>query len=404
MIQAICFDAFGTLVEITDKRRPFRALLRGGVNSLMAEEVLTKPLNLREVAASVSHELGETGLAELEADLQAECASIRLRPGIAEIWRSLRERGLRIAVCSNLALPYGAPLLTALPDTPDAVILSYEVGLVKPDPAIFHQVCDRLGLQPAEIQFVGDTMSADVEGPRAIGMPAMLIADFEAYLDRRGYVVGDLPEDIVAMIEAAEYGSGPQQAPADDAAKSRRQREAAEHDAWFRAEAQAGIEEADRGEVVDADEAYEAAMAARIVKGSGLGPLVSLEEGKARLDEITVDDDSTDWAASELLSATNLAERLQIPLPSLETWRRANKAVAFRNDAGEYIYPVRQFEGSEPVEGLDRVVPFFPSSDEAWEWLVTPNRYTEGEAPIDRLRSKHSDEVVRAAEGVDDFQ
>ena len=31
MIQAICFDAFGTLVEITDKRRPFRALLRGGV-------------------------------------------------------------------------------------------------------------------------------------------------------------------------------------------------------------------------------------------------------------------------------------------------------------------------------------------------------------------------------------
>ena len=75
MIQAICFDAFGTLVEITDKRRPFGALLRGGVNSLMAEEVLTKPLNLREVAASVSHELGETGLAELEADLQAECAS-----------------------------------------------------------------------------------------------------------------------------------------------------------------------------------------------------------------------------------------------------------------------------------------------------------------------------------------
>jgi hypothetical protein len=32
-------------------------------------------------------------------------------------------------VCSNLALPYGAPLLSVLPDTPDAVILSYEVGL-----------------------------------------------------------------------------------------------------------------------------------------------------------------------------------------------------------------------------------------------------------------------------------
>jgi HAD superfamily hydrolase (TIGR01509 family) len=178
--RAVCFDAFGTLVEIADKRRPFRALLRGGVKGITAEEVLTKPLNLREVAAGVSHELGEGGLAELEVDLEAECASTRLRPGIAEIWRSLRKGGLRIGVCSNLALPYGSPLLSALPDTPDAVILSYEVGLSKPDPAIFRLVCDRLGFQPAEILFVGDTPSADIDGPRAIGMPAMLISEFEA--------------------------------------------------------------------------------------------------------------------------------------------------------------------------------------------------------------------------------
>ena len=39
---------------------------------------------------------GEGGLAELERDLQAECSSIRLRPGIAGIWRTLRERGPRI--------------------------------------------------------------------------------------------------------------------------------------------------------------------------------------------------------------------------------------------------------------------------------------------------------------------
>src|SRR4051794_3289836 len=95
-IRAVCFDAFGTLVEITDQRRPFRALLRGGVMGLTGEEVLTKPLNLRDVAAGISHELGEGGLAELEADLQAECASVRLRPGIAAIWQLLRERGLRI--------------------------------------------------------------------------------------------------------------------------------------------------------------------------------------------------------------------------------------------------------------------------------------------------------------------
>jgi hypothetical protein len=65
----------------------------------------------------------------------------------------------------NLALPYGEPLLSILPDAPDAVILSFEVGLVKPDPAIFHLVCDGLGIQLAEILFVGDIPAADIEGP-----------------------------------------------------------------------------------------------------------------------------------------------------------------------------------------------------------------------------------------------
>jgi len=361
VIQAICFDAFGTLVEITDKRRPFHALLRGGVTSITAEEVLTKPLNLREVAAEVRHELGEGGLAELEADLQAECASVRLRPGIAEIWRSLRERGVRIGVCSNLALPYGAPLLDVLPDTPDAVILSYEVGLVKPDPAIFRLVWDRLGLQPAEILFVGDTPSADIEGPQAIGMPAMLISEFEAYTKREAQKIGDLSEDLFAAIQNAEHGSSPLST-------------------------------------------LRNAGKVHVIHGSGLGPLISLEEGEARLDEITVDDDSTDWAESELLRTDSMAERLGVPVATLDDWRNDGKTIAFRNDADEFVYPARQFDLSRPIEGLDRVVGYFPSQEEAWEWLVTPNLYTGNTAPIDRLRSKHIEEVVRAAEGALDFQ
>jgi hypothetical protein len=145
-------------------------------------------------------------------------------------------------------------------------------------------------------------------------------------------------------------------------------------------------------------------MATLTIKGSGLGRLVSLEEGKALLNEITVDEDSTDWAASELLSGPMLAQRLQIALANLEAWRTRSKAIAFCNETGEYIYPARQFEGAEPVEGLDQVVAFFPSQEEAWEWLVTPCRYTNDEAPIDRLRSGYVDEVVRAAEGAGDFQ
>lgn len=48
----------------------------------------------------------------------------------------------------------------------------------------------------------------------------------------------------------------------DQAERLRRQREAAAHDAWFRAEVEAGLAEAGRDEVITADEAYAAIEAA----------------------------------------------------------------------------------------------------------------------------------------------
>ena len=108
--------------------------------------------------------------------------------------------------------------------------------------------------------------------------------------------------------------------------------------------------------------------------------MISLEEGLARLEEITVDDYSTDWAASELLGAATLAARLGVSVATLDGWRDDGKAVAFRNDADEFVYPARQFDHARPIEGLDQVVKCFPSQEEAWEWLVTPNQYTNGVA------------------------
>lgn len=186
-IKAVCFDAFGTVVEIGDKRRPFRTLLRERPEGDLANQVLTHPLDLRSVAKLLEAELDENKLRDLENDLEAEISSVQLREGIGDIWRALRKDEIRIGVCSNLALPYGQPLLRALPDTPDALVLSYEVGLAKPDPAIFHLVCEKLDLSPAEILFVGDTQSADIDGPRAIGMSAMHISEFtKSFEERRG--------------------------------------------------------------------------------------------------------------------------------------------------------------------------------------------------------------------------
>jgi HAD superfamily hydrolase (TIGR01549 family) len=195
-IKAVCFDGFGTLVEICDKRRPFRALLDNAGSLTVATQALTTPMSLRDLARDLAKKTDEAWLATLEADLAAETASTQLRPGIDAVWSRLQRAGLKVGVCSNLAAPYADALLGCLPDEPDAVVLSFEVGLMKPQPEIYQLVCERLCLEPHQILFVGDTVEADVDGPRKAGLFAMHIDEFEA-----GLTHGAAPEVQKSVAE-----------------------------------------------------------------------------------------------------------------------------------------------------------------------------------------------------------
>lgn len=55
------------------------------------------------------------------------------------------------------------------------IIPSYEVGLIKPDPAIFKLALVKFGVKPQETLMVGDNMNDDVLASQALGMQAMLI-------------------------------------------------------------------------------------------------------------------------------------------------------------------------------------------------------------------------------------
>jgi putative hydrolase of the HAD superfamily len=60
------------------------------------------------------------------------------------------------------------------------VISSADTGIRKPDEAIYLTAVQRLGLAPGEVVYVGDRMSADVEGPAAIGMPGILTQQYRS--------------------------------------------------------------------------------------------------------------------------------------------------------------------------------------------------------------------------------
>ncbi|WP_242001332.1 HAD family hydrolase [Achromobacter spanius] len=53
---------------------------------------------------------------------------------------------------------------------PDFCAWSYEASAVKPQPEIYQYLCDGIGCRPEEVLMIGDTIEADMVGPRKFGM------------------------------------------------------------------------------------------------------------------------------------------------------------------------------------------------------------------------------------------
>jgi len=62
----------------------------------------------------------------------------------------------------------------------DAIVTSCEVGVRKPDPAIFRSAAKGVGLSPPELLHVGDRFDCDVAGARAAGMGTALFTGYWA--------------------------------------------------------------------------------------------------------------------------------------------------------------------------------------------------------------------------------
>ncbi|WP_197318555.1 HAD-IA family hydrolase [Saccharomonospora sp. NB11] len=84
-----------------------------------------------------------------------------------EAARTLRAHGVRTALLSNAA---GGPAAReAFADRFDVVVFSGDVGVAKPDVAVFRLTADRLGVAPSECVFVDDSVR-NVAGAVAAGM------------------------------------------------------------------------------------------------------------------------------------------------------------------------------------------------------------------------------------------
>ena len=184
-IEAVCFDAFGTLVEIMDRQQAFRPLFNALTPDKRRElkhRLMREDRPFTDWPKALGVDVDPYVLLDVLNRHLGEILSIRLRPHMAEVWTMLRRNGVRIAECSNLSSNYVKSLEGALLAAPDLVVLSCKVGAIKPQPEIYAKLLDGLKAGAGRGLFVGDTTRADIEGRRAAGMKAIHVDELVAVI------------------------------------------------------------------------------------------------------------------------------------------------------------------------------------------------------------------------------
>ncbi len=168
MYRALLFDLDGTLAETdslhlptwVDVLRPYgievdeefyKERISGRSNSKIVEDLLP------DVSAEDGRDLADAK----EAKFRERAGGLEPLPGLVDFMQEAKSRGLALALVTNAPEENVEAILLALElsDFFDDVVLSDEVGPVKPDPAPYRAALERLGVAPEEALAFEDSTS-----------------------------------------------------------------------------------------------------------------------------------------------------------------------------------------------------------------------------------------------------
>jgi len=205
VLRAVLFDYGRTLVEFDYPEAELREAMRASLPLLGAQAPALEVV-MSEVLLPLEAQLATFGEDEvdylevyerawrragvraprqvlyqlLDREQQLWDRHVRPLPEALPTLAALRARGLATAIVSNAPFPpemmrrqmRGLGFLDAV----DAVTLSAEVGRRKPAPELYQAGLDALGVEAAAALYVGDRLREDYEGPRRLGMRALLLS------------------------------------------------------------------------------------------------------------------------------------------------------------------------------------------------------------------------------------
>jgi hypothetical protein len=139
-----------------------------------------------------------------------------------------------------------------------------------------------------------------------------------------------------------------------------------------------------------------AKSAAEISQGTGLGTVLSVEEGKARIAAYATPTKIEDWAGP-LAGPTELERDFGVARSTLHTWQKQGAIIGLLVGVRKHAFPTEQFVDGRPLTGLGAIVEAIGDQRTAWLWLREPNPGLAGVTPLARLKAGAVDKVVEVA-------
>ena len=177
-MKLVIFDLFGTLFQYKVKHNPYRQLIKFGqaqgrrVRESDARNIMSLNYGIREIANHFEINAPSGLFHKLESQIDEEIESLTVFEGVDDIFCALKEINIQIAICSNLAMPYGKAIDNLLSNYTFSRFLSYEMHLIKPDVEMYRMISESTSIGARESLFVGDNYDCDYAGPLNCGFHA----------------------------------------------------------------------------------------------------------------------------------------------------------------------------------------------------------------------------------------
>lgn len=180
MIKAIIFDCFGVLTE--DAWRAFcRTLPRGEVLAKAKElnRQYDSALITMEQFVEQIHEVTGQKIALVEDSINNPEPHKNLE--LLSYIEKLKSK-YKIGLISNVGTNWIRDYFLSADEQKlfDSMIMSFEVGVTKPEPEIYKMAAEKLGVSPNHCAFVDD-IPRYVEAAEAVGMSGVVYDDFDHF-------------------------------------------------------------------------------------------------------------------------------------------------------------------------------------------------------------------------------